>query len=631
MTAPPRGDPRAGSGSGTSPGTEAPLPPSGPLPGPDSSAVAGAPIARASPPPRGASSHRAPGDVRGWLSAAAPALVLATAVVACYANSLRVPFQFDDPVMILGEPAITGFHPSPWSRRFLGDLSFAISYRLSGDRPLGYHAANVAIHLANALLVLWLVGALLRAAARRSTAPVPVPVPAAAAPGARAGAGAADAARAPRTPTATDIAALAPGRDRAVAFLAALLFAVHPLQTQAVTYVVQRYASLAALFFLLACGAYVRFRLAATRRAAAGWYAGFLLSALAAFWTKENAFVLPLAVLLVELTCFSASPARRLLYLAPFAAGAAVAALVLLGTGTSLAALDAATRVDTAMPRLDYALTQLRVVAQYLGLLVLPVGQNLDHDVAVSRSFLDPAVRGAAALHAALVAGGILAIVRGRRRGAPLWTVAGVGVLWFYATLLVESSFIPIVDVMYEHRVYLPSAGAFATVACLLGLVPAFAPRRAWVAVTIALALPLAGLTVARNRVWRSELSLWTDSASKSPHKPRPLNGVGTALFDRGDVRGALAWYRRALEADPGYVKAWFNAAEAMQRLGDCPEAIPLYERFLAVAPEYPDTYENLAACWERLGRPELATQYRAAGAAEARRRGGAPLPPTWR
>jgi tetratricopeptide (TPR) repeat protein len=532
-----------------------------------------------------------PRRARERLAAAAPAALVALAVLACYANSLGVPFQFDDRVVILGEPTITTFHLTPASHRFLGDLSFAISYRLFGDRPTGYHVVNVAIHLANALLVLWLVGSLLRTERLRG--------------------------------------ALAPGRDRAVALLAALLFAVHPLQTQAVTYIAQRYASLAAGFFLLACGAYVRFRLSATRRAATGWYAGFLLATGAAFWTKENALVLPLAVLILELACFTASAARRVLYLSPFLTGAALSAVALVASGTSLAALDASTRLDTAMPRHEYALTQLRVVARYLQLLVLPVGQNIDHAVTLSRSLLEPRALAGAALHATLLFGAALAFARARR-GAPLWRLVGLGVLWFYATLLVESSFIPIADLMYEHRVYLPSFGAFLAVAALLAGVPALSSRRAWTAATLALALPLAALTVARNRVWASELSLWADAAAKSPHKSRSLNNLGGALFQRGDPRGALAWYERALEADPDNLKVYFNAGEALQALGDCTRAIPAYERFLALRPEYPDTYLNLARCYEALGKPEIAASLRAAHDELVRRTGGV-LPPELR
>src|SRR6266545_2878493 len=239
----------------------------------------------------------------GW---DATLLIVLTAGIA-YSNSFAVPFQFDDAVALTGNPAITGFHLDPRGRRILGDLSFAASYRLFGDRPLGYHVVNVAIHVANALLVFWLVRSLVRSYSMR-----------------RAAAG---------------------GRDTAIAVVAAVLFAVHPMQTQAVTYIVQRYASLAAGFFLLACCSYVRFRLASSARASFAWYALFLASSLAAFETKESALVLPLAILLLELVFFSATARRRLLFFSPFLLGAAAAAGLALASGLTL------TRPSSVGPR----------------------------------------------------------------------------------------------------------------------------------------------------------------------------------------------------------------------------------------------------------------------------------------
>jgi Tfp pilus assembly protein PilF len=524
--------------------------------------------------------------LRAWHAA----LLLVVAVAVAYANSLRVPFQFDDAVVILGEPAITAFRPQLLSRRFLGDLSFALSYRLSGPDPAGYHVLNVAIHLSNALLVFWLARSLLRTERLRTSS-------------------------------------RAHG-DTGGPLVAALLFALHPIQTQAVTYVAQRYAILAAAFFLLATCAYVRFRLEPRRRAAAGWYALFLATAAAALWTKENTIVLPLAILVVEVVFFSGSARRRLLFLAPFLVGGAAAALAV-ASGWTLDQLDAATRVGRSISRHDYALTQLRVVASYLRLIVLPVGQNLDHDVSLSRTILDLGVLLAAALHAVLIGGAALGLVRARRTD-PRWALVGFGVLWFYLALLVESSFIPMPDVMYEHRVYLPSVGLFIAAAALLARAEALAPRRARAAIVVVLTASLTALTIARNRVWQSELALWTDAAEKSPQKARPLDNVGVALFARGDAHGAIAFYERALRADPGHVKAYFNLGEALQATGDCAAAIPYYEWFLRWEPRYPDTYRNLAECCRRTGAVEAAERWAALYDRAVRESGGA-LPPSLR
>jgi tetratricopeptide (TPR) repeat protein len=536
-----------------------------------------------------------PGDATtpGTPRAGAQAILLIIGLgLLCYANSFAVPFHFDDHVVIVGEPAITGFQPYPFSRRFLGDLSFAVTWRLFGERVAGHHAVNLAVHLANALLVWHLARLLWRTQALSSSR-------------------------------------LAPHAPR-ISLLAALLFVAHPLQTQAVTYIVQRYASLTALFFLASACSYVSFRLAAPGRSRLAWHLLFLASGAAACWTKENALALPLAIGAVEWTFFVAPLRRRALYLSPFLAALAAAFVLVLASGIDLARLDSLTRVDTAMPRADYLLTQARVVASYLRLLLLPLGQNLDHDVAISTSLAHPAVLLAAALHAGLLVSAVLAI-RSWSRAEPAWRVAGFGVIWFYVTLLVESSFIPIVDVMYEHRAYLPSAGLFLAAATGFAALRPLAPPRRWNAAVVLLVATLAALTIARNRVWRDDLSLWADSASKSPNKARPLNNLGVALFLRGDFAGAAARFERARSVDPSYSKAWFNLGEARQRLGDCAGAIEPYESFLRLHPAYPDTYRNLAECYDLLGDPARARALR--DALQRRQVGGdaVPLPNFYR
>jgi len=515
----------------------------------------------------------------------APLLVLAAGLLA-YANSFSVPFQFDDIVVLVREPAITGFQLDPASRRFLGDLSFALSWSAFGERVAGHHVVNLAIHLANALLV-WRLASLLW-----------------------------------RTP-ALARSRLAPRADR-IALLAALLFVSHPLQTQAVTYIVQRYASLAALFFLSSVCAYLAFRLAPEGRRARGWYLAFLGSAAAACWTKENALVLPIAVAAVEWLFFEAPLRRRAILLSPFLAAAVAFLLLALVTGLDLARLDALTRLESPLARTDYLLTQFRVVASYLRLLALPVGQNLDHDVAISTSLAEPAVLLSLALHLALLGGAAFAATR-RAPHDPAWRLAGFGVIWFYAALLVESSIIPIADVMYEHRVYLPSAGLFLLAATGLTALPSLASPRAWRGATLALVGVLVALTLSRNRVWRDDLSLWSDAAEKSPNKARAVNNLGVAHFVRNDYGLAAALFERALRADPSYSKAWFNLGTARHRLGDCEGAIAPYEAFLAAAPDYPETYANLADCYFRTWRPEKAAAMRAAYQRILASRGGAP------
>jgi tetratricopeptide (TPR) repeat protein len=543
-----------------------------------------------SPVPSKPPALQALGPIPAWI------LVVAVGVVA-YANSLTVPWQFDDHTLVT-DPAFTDFRLAPagqllgdllavGGRRLVGDLSFAVGFRVFGLSPVGHHAVNVAIHLAAALLLLRLVRLLARTAPLRATFVE---------------------------------------RDAgAIALAAALLFVAHPLQTQAVTYVVQRYASLAAALFLASVVSYLEARLAATRASAARWYVAFLAAAAAAVLTKESAFTLPLAVAAAELLFFDARPSARLAWLSPFLlAGAAVAVAIAAGP-LPLARVDAVTRLDQAIPRGDYFLTQLQVVAEYLGLLVAPVGQNLDHDVRLVTGLGAPSTWLALGLHVGLVGAGVAAAVQGRR-GSPWLLLVAYGIAWFYATNLVESSIIPIPDLMFEHRAYLPSVGFFLVAASLIDRFPATGwDGRKTIAVGCAVAL-LATLTVARNRVWRDDLSLWSDAAAKSPGKPRPLNNVGVALSARGRHAEAAAWYERAIAADPRYSKAWFNLGETWQQLGRCDLAVPWLGRFAQLHPGYPEVHARLAECAAALGDPAAAALHRA-DEARARARTGDVLP----
>jgi tetratricopeptide (TPR) repeat protein len=496
--------------------------------------------------------------------------------IAAYANALGGAFVFDDVakirdnVMLRDLSEIAGPRGLALFRsRWVAFFTFALNYRAGGLSPVGYHAANVAIHLANAALVFALVALALRT---------------------------------PRLSTSV----LAPARH-AVAFVAAALFVAHPLQTQAVTYVVQRMTSLAALFYLAAVVLYLRWRLAGPRRsraAGAVGYAAILAAALLAMKTKEIAFTLPFAVLLAEVSFFRTTRAD-LAALVPIALTALVVPdPSLFGGGAAapggLAALDAATRVQTTVGRLDYLATQLAVVVTYLFLLLVPLGQNVDHDYPISRSFLAPEVLSAALVLAALAGLAAWLFARTRDRAArpldPAARLAAFGIAWWFLALSVESSVIPIVDVINEHRVYLPSAGLLAAARAR----PVAGARRT-VAAGAALAVALGAATFARNRVWATDVALWTDAAKKSPDKSRPYLNLGTALREAGRTDAAAAALRRGVQLDPDSTYGRSQLGAVLLALGHRAEGEVELRAALARSPDDPEALFNLATSfWEQ-------------------------------
>lgn len=521
------------------------------------------------------------------------AALVAAVVVAAYAVAIPASFHFDDESQVVHNPCgddlacyllgATG----PAARR-VGYATFGLNRALTGPSPSGFRVVNVAIHLAAALLLYAFVATTLRAADRERR--------------------------------------LGDGQVAGASLLAALLFAAHPVQTQAVTYVVQRFASLAAAFSLAALVLYARSRLQ-PRAGARAWagLAGAVACAVAAMRTKEIAFTLPLAVLAWDLA-FAPGPARRRwTWLAPMLATLPLVPLAWLRldqpVSAVLAEASSVTQVQTQAGRLDYLATQWRVVLGYLRMLAWPSGQSIDHDVAVQPWPWGWEAFAAGLALAALLGLGIWLLVRAR---APELRAAGFGVLLFFLSLAVESTVIPIADVFVEHRVYLPAAGAaLAAAGAALHLARRLGPgrQRALAVVLGAWVAALTVTTVARNLVWRDPVSLWSDAVEKAPRRARVHYNLGEAYRNAGDMaraqrewKAALAlqpWHagsltqmgalallqgdragaeellRRAITSDPENGPALFNLAGILQEDGREGEALATYRRFVEVAPTW--------------------------------------------
>ena len=481
------------------------------------------------------------------------AAILALALAA-YANSFRAGFVFDDLYSVkenalireLGNylPGGSGYRALP--NRYLAFASFALNYRLGGLDVFGYHAVNFGVHVVNALLVYALVVLAFRTPRIRGSA----------------------------------LAA----SSRSVGFLAAALFATHPLQTEAVTYVCQRPTSLATLLYLAAVVQYLAFRLSQEGGrgafATGARYALVLAAALLAMKTKEIAFTLPFMVVVVELALFGRPGRREILFLLPVLATGLVIPLTLVDVGKPvsgvLSDVSEATRVQYRISRLYYLATQFAVVATYLRLLVLPVGQNLDYDHPLYRSFLEPRVLSSAALLSGL--GALSAVLylwtrpSARRPVDPAYRLVALGITWFFLALSVESSVIPIADFIAERRVYLPSVGFFVAVATAgayawRAVLPARAAT-ATAATAVLLGLVLAAATFHRNRLWIDPVDLWEDTASKSPGKARVHLSLGVAYYERGRVDDAISEYARAIALQPDYADAHTNIGIAYLKKG---------------------------------------------------------------
>lgn len=479
-------------------------------------------------------------------------LIIAFLGALIYSNTLTSAFQFDDKLNIVDNLLIrdiSNFWP-PTGSRWFGLLTFSLNYSLGGLNPFGYHLVNICIHILTALSVYLFV---------RLTF---------------------------KTPYFSDKPNRFISKSR-FAFACALLFVAHPIQTQAVTYIVQRFASLATLLFMLSLDFYIYARLAAGSvpsgksgysRKAICLYAIAALAALASVKTKEIAFTLPLIILLYDLM-FIGNPAeiyttikkwRRMI--------ASLFGLLLVVVVFALNSIDLQSllykfRATNEITRHDYLVTQFRVIVTYIRLLFVPAGQTVDHHYSVYNNIFEPAVFASFVLLLLLLclAGYLLKISRNK---SPYLRLVSFGIFWFFITLSIESSIIPIIDVMFEHRLYLPSIGvviavvaAFAFLWENAGIFRKYSLKPAC-SILLAVVIALSCSAYLRNSVWRSELSLWSDALAKKPSNPRAYNMVGIYFQANSRLIEAIHYFRKALQVDSSYAEARSNLGNAYIHTG---------------------------------------------------------------
>jgi protein O-mannosyl-transferase len=465
-----------------------------------------------------------------------------------YSNTFNSPFSFDDTANLLNNPVVTNFSAlglkqAFWSRRAIGIITFQLNYLLTGWSLPWFHLTNIFIHVSAALVAYQLVKLLMKTPYAEKHADeefLQLPIP----------------------------------------FFVALFFVAHPVQTQAVTYIVQRFSSLSTLFYLAAICSYLRARLAQTEEGRVlsirtiSWAIATLLLSFLAFFSKETAYTLPAAIVMVELMFFRCSVRKIFCLLG--AVSAAFSALVFKfassagSINNAVSALDEATRLQTIVSRSDYLFTQFRVIITYIRLIFLPMGQRIDYDYPLLKSFADWRVFCSLIVLVALLSGAAWMIIKSRNSDAHLRFIS-FGILWFFLGLSIESSFIPIIDLIFEHRLYLPSFGAItATSTAVLAAARSreFNAKKVFFAGLLVIAVLLASVTWKRNLVWRSEVALWEDATSKSPNSARGWNNLAGAYIIQKEAQKALKAAIRSIELDPSKADAWNNLGIALDLFG---------------------------------------------------------------
>ncbi|MGC4072209.1 MAG: tetratricopeptide repeat protein [Nibricoccus sp.] len=477
------------------------------------------------------------------------AAILGLALLATYANSFRVPFLFDDDSSIAENLTLrswrTVFAPPgdsgvTVSGRPLLNATLAFNYAFSGKNIFGYHATNLIIHFLAALTLFGLTRRSLRLPSLRE-----------------------------KFDTHADLLALA----------VSALWALHPLQTESVTYIVQRAESLVGLFYLLVLYCFVRS--IDTPASARRWKITAFFSCVAGMASKEVMVSAPLIVLLFDRTFVSGSFAqalrsRRLFHLA-LASTWLLLAFCIFSTGNRGGTVGANETIGTW----SYFLTQCQAIPHYLRLVVWPHPLVLDYGSNVVSGFQEVAGRF------------VLLLVIGLATLVALWKRPALGFLGtvFFAVLAPTSSFVPVLtQTMAEHRMYL----ALAPLVLGIVLVLHRASHRAGIVCALLLAVAAGAVAFNRNHDYRDLFTLWENTRDRAPLNSRPLNNLGGLYVKQNDYPRALGFFNRAAEVSPDDLGARIGIASCLGELGRPEEAISILQRVIAIKPDLHDAYYNL-------------------------------------
>jgi len=479
--------------------------------------------------------------------------LIVLAGIVTYSNTLHVPFVLDDfsTITFYGPQHILDILLNGSTRRVV-DVTFAINYKIHGLGLPGYHLVNLTIHISVAVVIYFIVSSIISALHELYSS----------------------------QDGCQERANLA---DKFVPFAVAMLFVCHPLQTQAVTYIIQRYTSLATFFYLLSVLFFLRARLnyKSHGRGVYPWFFGglALAAAILSMGSKQIAVTLPVMLILLELLIFKGQIFDRkcIVVCMTLCILALASALFMWRVGSFhefISAVNAATSEDPRIPRLTYFFTQSRVVASYLRLLLLPLGQSVVHESPIYTTLFSSPVIAALSLHVSLFAVS-LALLRQSRQNflskkwerGMLQRLACLGIVWFYCAMAVESSFFPIRDVMFEQRVYLPSVGFCMVIISFTALAACTlraGKRILWVILTV-VCIVLGGMTIARNQVWNTRLLLWQDAVRKYPDNALALSNLGGEYLVLKMPEKTVPLYVRTMELG-GEFQA-FNLGVAMKAL----------------------------------------------------------------
>ncbi|MDY0363008.1 MAG: tetratricopeptide repeat protein [Desulforegulaceae bacterium] len=491
-----------------------------------------------------------------------------------YGNTFKAPFVFDDMHNIKDNPYVrmTKIESNyfeklknfPCSTRIIPNFTFSINYYFDRYDVGGYHLVNILIHIINGFLLFLIFRQTLYFSGNRTNI-----IPA----------------------------------------LAAFLWFVNPVHTQSVTYIVQRMTSMCAMFYFLSLFLYIKARLdfiginqinkkqvslfilsflsfvcailskeiAATLSFFIFLYEWFFIKDLKTEWIKKNIkWVIAIFVIILAVSIYylGDSPLKRIL------------------SGYNY-------RDFTLIERL---LTQPRIVLFYISILFFPLPSrlNLEHHVDISTSLFDPLTT----ILSVLV---IFILLVFAFFSAKKYRLLSFSILWFFGNLAIESSFIAL-ELIFEHRTYLPSAFLFLSVIYYFSFFQK--NKKKLIILYSVFFVVFSGFTIQRNYTWSDDLRFHRDCLEKSPEKPRVVLNMGVCHHNNQQFEKALGYYDRAIELKPDYGEAYSKKGAVLEKLGNNEESIFYIKKAIELKPDYIENYKLMGFIYNSRNQPDKAISY---------------------
>ncbi len=503
-------------------------------------------------------------------------ILLVIIIVSIYSNTFHSTWHFDDISNILDRQEIrltkisyplikkTFFLHDKKMYRPVANLSLAINYYFSKENVFGYHLINILIHIIASFYLFLFIYHILRLPYLKQKY----------------------------------------GQNAyPIALLATLLWAINPIQTQAITYIVQRMASMAAMFYIMSMYFYLKARISKRLSSQISYFCGCVLCGFLAFGSKENSAMLPIMILLFELLFiqkFNKKAITRSFFI--FLIFLAFIMIYSFFMRSSSSLFDLTYLVQQYSVRdftlLERLLTESRVIIFYITLLFYPMPNRLciAHDISLSHGFFHPI----STLLSVLLILSAIVIAIGKIKKWPLLSYC---ILFFFINHLIESTIVPL-ELIFEHRNYLPSMLFFVPIAILAikGMLH-FSYKKSMLAILTAfIILVMIGYghsTFVRNYTWKTEESLWLDAIDKSPHLSRPHMNLGLHYFNTGRTEKAIQEYHVALTLRESALiesRLHYNLSSVYVSLNQDEKAVMHLKRAIETTPVFfLQAYNNLA------------------------------------